>query len=309
MDDFKPKTVQQISQQYRNDLSEWIEESRARPKLIGFLANDDEAAVTYAKFTERSCKKIGIRFDLKRVKREDLEEAIIEANEDRKVDGIMVYYPVFGGGHDQYIQNCVSPFKDVEGLCHTFRFNMYHNIRFIDVQKKSIIPCTPLAILKILYHMNAYDHDLEYGNQLEGKTITVINRSEVVGRPLAALLANDGAKTYSVDLDGILQFHRAPGRMKHRVTGTDLRLEEVLPKSDVIISGVPKRGYRVPSKLIKQGAFVIDFSSEGNFEDDVVDRASVFVGKIGSMTIVMLQRNLMRLYDYRRDAAMRFRFH
>ena len=110
-------------------MSEWIEESRARPKLIGFLANNDEAAVTYAKFTERSCKKIGIRFELKRVKRDDLEEAIIEANEDRKVDGIMVYYPVFGGGHDQYIQNCVSPFKDVEGLCHTFRFNMYHNIR------------------------------------------------------------------------------------------------------------------------------------------------------------------------------------
>ena len=135
----------------------------------------------------------------------------------------------------------------------------------------------------------------------------MINRSEVVGRPLAALLANDGAKTYSVDLDGILQFHRTPGRMKHRVTSTDLRLEEVLPKSDIVISGVPKKEYKVPTKLIKQGAFVVDFSSEGNFEDDIVDRASIYIGKIGSMTIVMLQRNLLRLYDYRRDAAMRFR--
>lgn len=117
---------------FSDELRDWIEESRARPKLVGFLANDDPSAITYAKWTEKSCKDIGIRFEMRKIPREELEEAIIEANEDRKVDGIMIYYPVWGGGHDQYIQNCVSPYKDVEGLCHTFRFNMYHNIRYVN---------------------------------------------------------------------------------------------------------------------------------------------------------------------------------
>ena len=300
--------VKEISNTYRDDLKEWIDQSRARPRLVGFLANKDQSAVTYAKWTQRSCEEIGIKFELRQVEREDLEEGIIEANEDRRVDGVMVYYPVFGGGHDQYIQNCVSPFKDVEGLCHTFRFNMYHNIRFIDVQKKSIIPCTPLAIVKILDHLGVYNHEFDYGDQLNGKVITVINRSEVVGRPLAALLANDGAKTYSVDLDGILQFHRGPGKQKHRVTSTDKTLKDVLPVSDVVIAGVPDKKFKVPTELLKPGVVAINFSTDRNFPDSVKEKASVFVPAIGKMTIVMLQRNLMRLYDYRRDAPFRFRF-
>jgi methylenetetrahydrofolate dehydrogenase (NAD+) len=53
-----------------------------------------------------------------------------------------------------------------------------------------------------------YNSILEEGNRLHGKTITVINRSEVVGRPLAALMANDGATVISVDLDSTLLFSR-----------------------------------------------------------------------------------------------------
>lgn len=143
---------------------------------------------------------------------------------------------------------------------------------------------------------------------MNGKVITVINRSEVVGRPLAALLANDGAKTYSVDLDGILQFHRGPGKQKHRVTSTDKTLKDVLPVSDVVIAGVPDKKFKVPTELLKPGVVAINFSTDRNFPDSVKEKASVFVPAIGKMTIVMLQRNLMRLYDYRRDAPFRFRF-
>ena len=122
----------------------------------------------------------------------------------------MVYYPVFGGTQDGYLQNTVAVEKDVEGLCHKYRYNMYHNIRYLDdAQKhKCIIPCTPLAIVKILEHIGVYNMILPYGNRLHGRVITIINRSEVVGRPLAALLANDGAKVYSVDEFGLLQFDR-----------------------------------------------------------------------------------------------------
>src|SRR6185312_13921742 len=64
---------------------------------------------------------------------------------------------------------------------------------------------------QILEHIGIYNKMLPYGNRLHGRHITVINRSEVVGRPLAALLANDGAKVYSVDENGILEFHRGEG--------------------------------------------------------------------------------------------------
>ena len=84
---------------------------------------------------------------------------------------------------------------------------------------KSIIPCTPLAIVKCLEYVGIYNKILPYGDRAYGKTITVINRyahykrprdshkiffrSEVVGRPLAALLANDGARVLSVDIETI----------------------------------------------------------------------------------------------------------
>lgn len=60
-------------------------------------------------------------------------------------------------------------------------------------------------------HLRVYNSILTYGNRLHGKTVTLINRSEVVGRPLAALLANDGARVYSVDINGIQEYHRGPG--------------------------------------------------------------------------------------------------
>ena len=129
------------------------------------------------------------------------------ANDEEKVDGILVYYPIFPGNqaHDKYIQETVSLSKDVEGLCHKHIYNMYHNIRFLDPHrklKKSILPCTPLAVVKILEYLQIYNSILPSGNRLYGKTITVINRSEVNGRPLAALLANDGATVYSLDVIG-----------------------------------------------------------------------------------------------------------
>ena len=65
-----------------------------------------------------------------------------------------------------------------------------------------------------------YNSVLPYGNRLHGRVITVINRSEIVGRPLAALLANDGGKVYSVDINNIQEFHRGAGLKlkKHEVS-------------------------------------------------------------------------------------------
>jgi methylenetetrahydrofolate dehydrogenase (NAD+) len=157
------------------------------------------------------------------------------------------------------MQQIVSIDKDVEGLSHQYIFNMYQNIRFLDPEssKKSILPCTPLAVIKILEYLHIYNTILPYGNRLFGHTICVVNRSEVVGRPLAALLANDGACVYSVDVTGVQQFTRGEGirKRKHEVLEMGrVGMEEFVPKCDVVISGVPGDSYKFPVELLKDGA-------------------------------------------------------
>jgi methylenetetrahydrofolate dehydrogenase (NAD+) len=209
----------EVSSSFLSILKSEVAAKDSAPVLIGFLANEDKFAIKYASYTRRCCEDIGVTFELRTCSRNDLEERLDEANADprgipfiltTKVDGIMIYYPVFGGDQDQYLQNTVAITKDVEGLSSTYRSNMYRNVRYMDDAKllKCIIPCTPLAIIKILEFTGVYNKILEAGNQLHGKTITVINRSEVVGRPLAALMANDGANVISIDVENTLLFSR-----------------------------------------------------------------------------------------------------
>ena len=191
---------------------------------------------------------------------------------------------------------------------------------------KSILPCTPLAIVKVLEHIGVYNKMLAYGDRARGKVITVINRSEVVGRPLAALLANDGARVLSVDIDcecspsstlgttsafavppfpspvpllttAIVEFSKRPhtdGKYNphHITTPTELTLKDCLAISDVIIGAVPNKDYKVPTSQLKDGCICVNVAGEKNFEADVRDRAGIYVPSVGMMTIAMLQRNL-----------------
>ncbi|KAH8732915.1 hypothetical protein GQ44DRAFT_639740, partial [Phaeosphaeriaceae sp. PMI808] len=279
-----------------------------KPLLVGFLSSADPAARVYAEWTGKTCVENGFAFDLREVDRELLEDALIDANNDTDVDGIIVYYPIFGNRQDQYLQQIVSIDKDVEGLSHQYIFNMYQNIRFLDPEstKKSILPCTPLAVIKILEYLRIYNTILPYGNRLHGRTITVINRSEVVGRPLAALLANDGACVYSVDINDVQEFTRGAGLRKRRhevVEKPGWTLDDCLPISDVVISGVPGDKYKVPLEKMRDGAVCINFSSERNFTPEVKEKASIYVPAIGKVTIAVLLRNLLRVAQNRIDVA------
>lgn len=148
-------------------------------------------------------------------------------------------------------------------------------------------------------HLRVYNSILTYGNRLHGKTVTLINRSEVVGRPLAALLANDGARVYSVDINGIQEYHRGPGITfkRHIVTDVTISLNEALGASDVVISGVPVKDYKVSTGELKEGVVAINFSEFKNFNEDIRERASLYVPSVGKVTIRMLQRNLVRLHQ------------
>lgn len=198
---------------------------------------------------------------------------------------------------------------------------------------KGILPCTPLGIVKCLEAMQVYDRSLPYGDRLRGKTITVINRSEVVGRPLAALLANDGARVFSVDLGSTQEFSKRQqivdedgneGNDDDRQASSAVRsarrqnassrlrphhivrplppsttLDSCLSQSDVVISGVPSPSFKVPTTSLRLGATCVNFSSEKNFEKDVRTKAGMYLPSVGKMTCTMLQRNLLRLVEGR----------
>ncbi|ERF74447.1 Methylenetetrahydrofolate dehydrogenase [Endocarpon pusillum Z07020] len=287
------------------EVSDGLKSIEQPPHLLGILANADPSARLYAEWTEKTCKENGFQYTLREVGKDQVEETIMNANADQAIDGIIVYYPIFNSRQDQYLQQIVDVSKDVEGLSHRYIFNMYQNIRFLDEAQtqKSILPCTPLAVIKILEYLCIYNTILPYGNRLFGHTICVVNRSEVVGRPLAALLANDGACVYSVDVTGIQKFTRGEGirKRKHEVEDMDgWGLEDCLPFCDVVITGVPGEKFKFPCHLLREGAVCVNFSSEKNFGPEVKEKASIYVPATGKVTIVVLLRNLLRIVQNRR---------
>ena len=108
-----------------------------------------------------------------------------------------VYYK----SHDDNLRNLVSAEKDVEGLCQAYNARWLPRDRIAADVRDSIdtfpVPCTSLSVVKILDALE---------ESLDGLTISIINRSEIMGRPLGAILSRRGANVYSIDMDSILQF-------------------------------------------------------------------------------------------------------
>ena len=190
------------------DINERQDKGKSIPKLVGILAKPSPPSIAYAEWTGKACETVGIKFEIWKtwddsvIPQEgqedkdaclqnfgleaDVEDLILAANRDTTVDGIMVYYPIFGGRQDTYLQQIVDPRKDVEGLNFYYCWNMYHNVRWILPEDlgsapgttseaqlsnpshaafddgtvppgycKSILPCTPLAVVKLsLIHIS-----------------------------------------------------------------------------------------------------------------------------------------------------------
>ncbi|KAH9938020.1 uncharacterized protein B0H18DRAFT_1080824 [Fomitopsis serialis] len=240
----------------------------------------------YAEFTQKQCIALGVEFVLKRIGPRRTRRWAEE-------------------------MGCVT-FKDVEGLHFKFHYNLYHNIRYLDPKSlissvpptsapepavedqppagtvKSILPCTPLAVVKCLEHIGVYNKILPYGDRAYGKP------SEVVGRPLAALLANDGARVYSEYTKRPQQSSDAQRRFhpRHVVHPCTLSLQECLALSDVVVSAVPSAEYKVKTAWLKDGCVCVNVAADKNFEADVREKASMYMPTIGKVTIMMLLRNL-----------------
>lgn len=314
--------VAKIAEPYREDIRSKVKKLKEAgidaPLLVGLLANKDPAARKYAEWTRKACIADGLRYELRVIDQPfDVENELNKANDDPNVHGIIVYYPIFGqvesfsgAGADDYLRDTISYKCDVEGLCHTYRSNLYRNVRFTDYPlntKKCLLPCTSLSVVKILEQCPGVYHDKEYlsgesnssvhiqGRPLQGKTITVINRSEVVGRPLAAMLANDGADVYSIDINNIYLFR--DGRL-HKVDEGETP-ESCVKKSSVVITGVPTKSYRLNTEWIQPGSTVVNVSSFKNIDEEELLKIPdvTYVPMVGKVTVAMLERNVVRLFE------------
>ena len=243
------------------------------PCLATVLVGDDPASATYVKNKQKAAADVGIDTrDHKmgsNVSQEDLIELIMRLNKDPQVHGILVQLPLPESINEAIVVNAISPSKDVDGLTPT-------NAGMLFSGKPTLIPCTPLGIMELF---NYYKIDLESVDAI------VVNRSNLVGKPLAILLLQRNAT--------VMICH---SRSKNLV--------DKIRSADLIITAVGNReSFALKSSMIKEGSIIIDVGTTrlmgkpaGDVEDfeEIREKASWISpvpGGVGPMTIAMLLSN------------------
>ena len=321
--------VSDLAAKMRREVREYTQSltSNTRIKMVGILADSGrprEDAEVYSERIGRTFWEDGIDYEIFRCSGDqpsDVESVIKEANNRDDVHGILVFYPIFKGRsdikdvrgpylnkltgvryktHDDYLRDIVSPEKDVEGLSQQYNARWLFRARGQNRSDRDIyVPCTALAVMKILeeYHpvssvpMNQLCTEVKMWS---GCTITVVNRSNILGRPLAALLSLEGANVYSVDENSILLFTEE-GRMRKVGKFT---LEDCLERSSIVISGVPSPDFVLPSDAIAEDSTVVNVSPYPGVCTELLKvRPDLkLVPSVGKVTVAALEQNLVRLH-------------
>ena len=261
---------QQIKQTIRSEVSGLINKG-IRPCLATILVGDNQASATYVKNKQTAANNVGILtrdFKLpETIKQDELLSTINELNKDENVHGILVQLPL--PHHiETSITNMVNYEKDVDGLTS-------YNLGFLLEGTPKLIPCTPLGILELLDF---------YSIDVKGMDVAIINRSNLVGKPLGILLMNR---------DATVTFFHSKSK----------NLEDKLRNFDCIITAVGNRQkFTLTSKMIKEGAVIFDVGisrTNGKIQGDVdfgsvSEKASYITpvpGGVGPMTVTMLLKN------------------
>ncbi|MEA2235476.1 MAG: methylenetetrahydrofolate dehydrogenase / methenyltetrahydrofolate cyclohydrolase [Thermoanaerobaculia bacterium] len=270
------------------------------PGLVAVRVGNDPASEAYVRSKARKARELGLRGD-ERIFPETLSEPellaeIARLNRDDAVDGILVQLPLPKHIDPHKVIDAIDPAKDVDG---------FHpqNVGRLHLGRPSLVPCTPSGVIRLL---DAYDL------QIEGKHAVVIGRSDIVGKPVAALLLQRNATV----------------TICHSRT---VNLAAVARKADIIVAAIGKPFF-VTSEMVKAGAAVIDVginridaASAALVAHDEVKAASLakngsamvgdvdFVrvrevaawitpvpGGVGPMTIAMLMRNTVTAAEWRR---------
>ena len=242
------------------------------PCLATVLIGNIPASATYVKNKHKACEEVGIitkdhKLD-ESVTQQELNNIIDELNADVSVHGILVQLPLPKHLNEFAVTSRISPIKDVDGLTP-------HNAGLLSVKKAVLVACTPSGVMEMFDYHNI---------NLEGKNIVLINRSNLVGKPLYHLLLEKNAT--------VITCH---SRTKD--------IEKFCQSADIIITAVGDRTkFILTPEMIKEGSVVIDVAIS-RFEDKLVGdcdyekiiEKAAFVtpvpGGVGPMTVAMLLKN------------------
>ena len=266
-----------LAKEVREELKikcEELKEKGINPKLAVIMVGDDKASQVYVRNKSKACDEIGIEFDEHlldgNTKQEELIELIQNLNRDHKIHGILLQSPIPGHLDINEAFRTIAPEKDVDG------FNPV-NVGKLCLNQDTFVSCTPYGIMKMF---EAYDIDLT------GKNVTIIGRSNIVGKPLIQCCLNKNATV----------------TVCHSKTKD---LKEHTKNADVVIAAIGKSKF-VTADMIKQDAVVIDVGinrgEDGKLTGDVdfesVSKKASYItpvpGGVGPMTIAMLMNNVIK---------------
>ncbi|RDU62699.1 bifunctional methylenetetrahydrofolate dehydrogenase/methenyltetrahydrofolate cyclohydrolase FolD [Helicobacter didelphidarum] len=243
------------------------------PSLAVILVGNDPASQTYVNMKARACKQVGITSILhempKNITQQDLITMIENLNQNDKLDGILVQLPLPKHIDTYEILESVCPQKDVDGFHTQNSGKLFSGV-------KGFVPATPLGIMTLLKHYNI---------ELQGKNVCIIGASNIVGKPLGALMLNKNATI------SICHIHTQ-------------NIQFYTKNADIICVAVGKPNL-ITKDMVKEGAIIIDIGitrlESGKIVGDV-DFAHVapicsyitpVPGGVGPMTIVSLLRNTL----------------
>jgi len=263
-----------IAREVRVGIAERASALQARgiyPALTVILVGDDPASSVYVRNKVRACREVGIKSEVVRfaadIRESQLLDRIRALNETPGVHGILVQLPLPPHISVRRVVETISAAKDVDG------FHLY-NVGGLVIGQTVFPPCTPYGVQKILEHE---------GIELEGKNVTVVGASNIVGKPLALMLMQ----------------REATVAICHAKT-RDLAQYTIL--SDILVVAAGSPNLIVPA-MVRTGAVVIDvginFLPDGRLVGDVdfegVRRKASHItpvpGGVGPMTVTMLLEN------------------
>jgi methylenetetrahydrofolate dehydrogenase (NADP+)/methenyltetrahydrofolate cyclohydrolase len=269
----------EIAKEIRKKISEEIvqlnKKYNCNPVIMTIIVGNDSSSKLYLKLRDNACNEVGIISKHDEVDATVSEQKIFKTiqklNTDNSVHGILIQYPVPKHLSQKELMQMIDPQKDIEG------FNPVNLGRTL-IGEEYLVPCTPLSILTILQHEHI---------ALKGKNIVIINHSNIVGKPLAALLLSRNA-TVSVC---------------HIFTKN---LKEYTSKADILITGagVPKL---ITTDYVKENAIVLDVGIVktkdgicGDVDFDAVKEKAAIIspvpGGVGPITIACALKNIVKVY-------------
>jgi len=265
-----------------------LQSSGINPLLVTILVGTDSASKTYLKSKHSACAEVGIQsrnIELNSdTSQHELEATIDELNHDPTVTGILLQLPLPKPLDDFATINRISPEKDVDGL-HPF------NLGQLWRKSARLVPCTPKGVIVLLKH---------YGLEIAGKHAVIINRTKLVGRPLAQLLLNEDATV----------------TVCHSKTAN---LKETAREGDILVTGIGHREhFAVGADMIKPNAVVVDIGTSrvngrvlGDVDFDSALNVAGYVtpvpGGVGPMTISMLLHNALVTVAMQKNVRLTFR--